>query len=133
MTWPQLGVILAAILLLAGVARLLKLSESRIADPATARRIADAALVGFDARRAIVSTDGNAALVTGNGTVAVIRRRGTRVAVRRLLLPIAGRRTVEGVMIVTGERALGAVTLHGVTDDQVADLVGPLTPPLTLV
>ena len=133
MIWSQLGVILAAILLLAGVARLLKLGDSRIADSATARRMAEDALAGFDARRAIVSTDGNAALVTGNGTVAVISRRGTRVAVRRLLLPIAGRRTVEGVVIVTGEHALGAVTLHGVTDDQVADLIGPLAPPLTLV
>lgn len=131
--WVQLGGSLAAILLLAGVARALKLGESRIADAATARRMAEEALVGFEARDAIVSTDGNAALVAGNGAVAVVKRHGAHVAVRRLLPPLAARRTVEGVVIVTGERMFGSVTLHGVTDDQVAALAGPLAPPLTLV
>ena len=133
MNWLQLGASLAAILLLAGVARLLKLGESRIADAATARRMAEEALVGFDARAAIVSTDGNAALVLGDHAVAVLKRHGAKVAARRLLLPISGRRSVEGVTILTGERMFGTVTLHGVTDDEVAAMIGPLAPPLTLV
>ncbi len=116
---------------------MLKLGESRIADAATARRMAEDALAGFDARRAIVSTDGNAALVLGGegsvGTVAILKRHGANVAVRRLVLPVAGRRSVEGVTILTGERMFGAVTLHGVTDDEVAAMIGPLAPPLTLV
>lgn len=135
--WLQLGGSLAAILLLAGFARLLKLGESKIADAATARRMAEEALAGFEARNAIVSADGNAALVLGSaasgGTVAVVKRHGAKVAVRRLVPPIAGRRSIEGVTILTGERMFGAVTLFGVTDDQVQQLIGPLAPPLTLV
>ncbi|MES2754015.1 MAG: hypothetical protein V4659_05060 [Pseudomonadota bacterium] len=133
MTWVQLGGSLVAILLLAGVARALRLGESRIADPATARRLAEEALVGFDARAALVSSDGNAALVAGDATIAVLKRHGANVAARRLLPPLHVRRTVEGVAVATGERMFGDVVLHGVTDDEVAALAGPLAPHLRAV
>jgi len=58
MNWTQLGGSILAILLLAGVARMLRLGESKIASAADARRFAEEALAGFEARDAIVGTDG---------------------------------------------------------------------------
>jgi hypothetical protein len=52
MNWFQLGGSIVAILILAGVARLLRLGESRIASAADARRFAEEALAGFEARHA---------------------------------------------------------------------------------
>eukprot|EP01035_Chromulina_nebulosa_P044176 gene44176-59832_t len=60
MNWMQLGGSIVAILLLAGVARMLRLGESKIATAAEARRFAEEALVGFEARHALVGQDGNA-------------------------------------------------------------------------
>ena len=61
MNWVQLGGSIAAILMLAGVARMLRLGESRIGSTAAARRFAEEALAGFESHDAIVGTDGNAA------------------------------------------------------------------------
>lgn len=120
--WLQLGLSLAAILGLAGVARLLKLGESRIGDEATARRFAEEALVGFQAGPALVSPNGNAALVAGNGALALIKRHGAQVAVRRLIPPLTLREAVEGVTIVSGERMFGDVTFHDIVGEQVRTL-----------
>ena len=120
--WLQLGASLAAILVLAGIARLLKLGESRIADEATARRFAEEALVGFIAGRALVSPTGNAAVVAGNGALALIKRHGAQVAVRRLIPPLKITEAVEGVTIASGERMFGDVTLHGIVAEQVRAL-----------
>ena len=120
--WLQLGGSLAAILVLAGIARMLKLGESTIADEATARRFAEDALVGFTAGPALVSPNGNAALVAGNGALALIKRHGAQVAVRRLIPPLAIAEAVEGVTIASGERMFGSVTLHGIVADEVRTL-----------
>lgn len=122
MTWEQLGGSLAAILVLAWIARLLKLGESRITDPARACELAEEMLAGFEASRAIVSEDGGAAIVAGNGTVALLKRHGAQVAVRRLVPPLAVRQAIEGVAIDTGERLFGAVTLTGVLIEDVRGL-----------
>lgn len=127
MNWLQLGGSIVAILLLAGVARMLRLGESKIATAADARRFAEEALVGFEARHALVGQDGNAALVAGNGAIAVLKRHGAQVAVRRLLPPLRIREAVEGVTIETGERLFGAVTLLGVLPIDVEVLEAPLT------
>ncbi|MES2043989.1 MAG: hypothetical protein V4475_08915 [Pseudomonadota bacterium] len=127
MNWMQLGGSILAILALAGVARMLRLGESRIATAADARRIAEESLAGFEARHAIVGTDGCAALVAGNGTIAVLKRHGAQVAVRRLLPPLRIREAVEGVTVETGERLFGAVTLLGVLPVDVQALEAPLT------
>lgn len=136
MNWAQLGGSLAAILALAGVARLLKLGESRIADAATAREMAEDMLVGFEARAAIVGTDGNAALVAGTfgsgargtpGTIAVLKRHGAKVAARRLLPPLTLLPAVEGIEVDTGERLFGRVLLFGVVDADVRGLEESLT------
>lgn len=127
MNWAQLGGSVAAILMLAGIARLLRLGESRIATADDARRFAEEALAGFEARRALVGEDGNAALVAGNGAIAVLKRHGAQVAVRRLLPPLRMSQAVEGVTIETGERLFGAVTLLGVLPADVQALEAPLT------
>ncbi|HSI18850.1 MAG TPA: hypothetical protein VK980_13845 [Sphingomonas sp.] len=127
MNWVQLGGSVVAILVLAGIARMLRLGESRIATAADARRIAEESLAGFEARHAIVGTDGCAALVAGNGTIAVLKRHGAQVAVRRLVPPLRVREAVEGVTVETGERLFGAVTLLGVLPVDVQTLEAPLT------
>jgi hypothetical protein len=136
MNWVQLGGSLLAVLGLAGVARLLKLGESRIGDAATAKAMAEDMLVGFEARAAIVGTDGNAALVAGTfgsngwgvpGTIAVLKRHGAKVAARRLLPPLTLLPAVEGVEVDTGERLFGRVLLFGVVDSDVRSLEASLT------
>lgn len=123
----QLAGSVLAILALAGVARLLKLGQSRIGSEDDARRFAEEALVGFDAGPALVSGDGGAALVAGSGAIAVLKRHGAHVAVRRLVPPLRIREAVEGATVDTGERLFGPVTLFGVTVDQVRGLAAPLT------
>jgi hypothetical protein len=123
----QLAGSIVAILALAGVARWLKLGESRIATEDDARRFAEEALAGFEGGRALISGDGSAALVQGQGTIAVIKRHGAKVAVRRLVPPLRVREAVEGATVDTGEELFGPVTLFGITTDQVRGLEAPLT------
>lgn len=123
----QLTGSLAAILALAGIARWLKLGESRIADADTACRMAEEALVAFHARAAMVGTDGAAAVVAGSTGIALLKRHGAQVAVRRLIPPLSLREAVEGVTIDSGERWFGSVTLFGVLADEVRGLEASLT------
>ncbi|HEX7850132.1 MAG TPA: hypothetical protein VF485_10425 [Sphingomonas sp.] len=123
----QLAGSIVAILALAGVARWLKLGESRIANADDARRFAEEALAGFEGGRALVSGDGSAALVQGQGTIAVIKRHGAKVAVRRLVPPLRVSEAVEGATVDTGEKLFGSVTLFGITADEVRGLEAPLT------
>jgi len=123
----QLAGSIIAILALAGVARWLKLGESRIATEDDARRFAEEALAGFEGGRALISGDGSAALVQGQGTIAVLKRHGAKVAVRRLVPPLRVREAVEGATVDTGEKLFGPVTLFGITSDQVRGLEAPLT------
>jgi hypothetical protein len=127
MSWSQLAGSLVAILVLAWIARLLKLGESRISDEETAARMAEELLDGFVAREALVSTDGSAALVRGNDGIVVLKRHGARVAARRMVPPLWRRPSPEGVTIETGERMFGAVTLLGVLSEDVARLEAQLT------
>ena len=127
MNWTQLGGSLVAILVLAWVARLLKLGESHIADPNTAAQMAEEILPDFEARAALVGTNGSAALVLGKGEIAILKRHGARVAARRLSRPLWRRAAPEGVTIETGERMFGAVTLFGVLPEDVDRLEAQLT------
>ena len=127
MSWLDLGGSLLAILALAGVARMLRLGESRIASAAKAREMAENMLAGFEAHAAIVGTDGNAALVAGNGAIAVLKRHGAKVAARRLLTPLHLTTAVEGVTVETGERLFGRVLLFGVIETDVRGLEESLT------
>ncbi|MGK6354087.1 hypothetical protein ACMGDH_02540 [Sphingomonas sp. DT-207] len=105
---------LAAVLVLALVARLLRLGGGSIADAAEAMREAEAQLPGFDAERALVGSDGQAALVHGrDGSVALLKMHGTQVAARRLLAP-AIRQTDAGLLVASGERRFGEVLVRGI-------------------
>jgi hypothetical protein len=125
--WAQLAGSIVAILALAGVARWLRLGESRIASAAEAREIAEDMLAGFYAHAAIVSQDGGAAIVAGNGAIAVLKRHGAKVAARRLLAPLSIGPAIEGVTVRTGERLFGDVTLLGVLESDVRGLEASLT------
>ncbi|THD36136.1 MAG: hypothetical protein E7773_09410 [Sphingomonas sp.] len=116
-----------AIFALAGVARMLKLGQSRIANEDDARRFAEEALAGFEGGRALVSGDGGAALVAGRGAIAVLKRHGAQVAVRRLVPPLRIYEAVEGATVQTGEKLFGPVVLFGITADEVRGLEAPLT------
>lgn len=127
MDWTQIGGSLLAILMLAGVARMLRLGDAQIGDADRAREMAEDMLAGFEARAAIVGTDGNAALVLGNGTIAVLKRHGAKVAARRLLPPLQLFTAVEGVEVATGERLFGRVLLFEVLEEDVRALEASLT------
>lgn len=106
---------LAAVLALAGIVGTLKLRRThRITAPEEAAEAADAALTGFVTAGAVVGADGAAALaVDADGRVAVCRRHGARIAVREVAWN-AIRATPDGMVVDTGERRFGAVTVTGV-------------------
>jgi len=125
--WVQLVGSLVAILLLAGLARLLGLGAPELLTPDRAREEAEAALAGFVAGRSLVATDGRTALVEGrHGTIAVLKLHGAKVAVRRLVAPLTLVDAPEGVTVLTGEKLFGAVTLTGVYPDDARALVASL-------
>ncbi|MBO9621609.1 MAG: hypothetical protein J7500_02745 [Sphingomonas sp.] len=104
---------LAAILLLALAARLLRLGGGAIEGEAAAIREAEAQLSGFEAERAIVGSDGQAALVHGrDGSLALLKQHGTQVAVRRLAAT-AVHPTPDGLLVASGERRFGDVLVRG--------------------
>lgn len=106
---------LAAILLLALAARLLKLGGGRIAGEADAMTAAEAILSGFEAERAAIGSDGQAALVRGrDGSVAVLKMHGARVAARRLA-GLDAEPLPEGLRVRTGDARFGAVLVRGVS------------------
>ena len=111
--WIQLGGSLIAILMLAGLARLLGLGRTPpITDPDLAAREAEAMLSGFEAGEAIVASDGAAALVHGrDGSVAVLKRHGAHLAARRVSAE-AVHETPDGWRVDTGEALFGAVLVR---------------------
>jgi hypothetical protein len=110
-----LGGSLAAILVLAAVAWMLRLGGGAIGGEAEAMRVAEEILSGFEADRAVLGSDGQAALVYGrDGSVALLKVHGAQVAGRRLRPPLDLSPSSEGLRIASGERRFGAVTLRGV-------------------
>ena len=131
MPWLQLAGSLAAILILAGLAWALKLGraghEGTIDDPESAVRAAEEALAGFAASGALVGEDRAAALAVGaHGRVAAIKRHGARLAVREVRWSQV-RATHDGILIETGDRRFGAVTVRGVDVLDVRRLAPSLT------
>lgn len=131
MTWLQLAGSLAAILILAGLAWLLKLGraghEGTVDDPESAARAAEEALAGFRAIGALVGDDRAAALVAGaHGRVAVVKRHGARLAVREVRWSQV-RATFDGILVETGDRRFGAVTVAGINVLDIRRLAPSLT------
>ncbi len=115
MTWIVLAGSVAAVLALAGAAWALKLGrDKRIGSPEEAAEAAEAVLAGFHTVGAVVGADGAGALVVDRGgRVAVCKRHGARVAVREVAWT-AVRASGEGMVVDTGERRFGRVTVTGV-------------------
>ena len=131
MTWLQLAGSLAAILILAGIAWALKLGraghEASIDDPESASRTAEESLAGFRAIGALVGENRAAALVAGaHGRVAAVKRHGARLAVREVRWDQV-RATSEGMLVETGDRRFGAVTVAGVSVLDIRRLAPSLT------
>lgn len=122
MSDAQIAAALGAMLVLAGLARWLRLRESRIDDAPKARALAAERLAGFVAQDALVSSDGSAAIVAGSGVVAVLKRRGARVLARRMLSPLILGPAIEGVRVHTGDTGFGSVVLLGVVAEEVRAL-----------
>ena len=114
MTWVLAGSLLAVLALAGATWAVRRGRGGRIAAPEEAAAAAEAALAGFRTVGAAVGSDGAAALVVdGAGRVAVCTRRGARLAVREVgwrdIRAIAG-----GLLVDSGERWFGTVTVAGV-------------------
>lgn len=104
---------LVAILALAGLAHWLQLGrDPRIADEEDARRAADHAVDGFTPVRFGIDADGRGALLADEaGRLLLLKPHGNFFA-GRLLGPSAGaRREGEALVVSSGEKRFGAVTL----------------------
>ncbi|HEX8421406.1 MAG TPA: hypothetical protein VF638_15465 [Sphingomonas sp.] len=128
MNWPVLGGSLAAILVLAGICWALKLGRvERIASAEDAADAADQLLPGFVTVGSAVGADGSGALAVGDdGRVAVMKRHGARIAVREVTWH-ALRSTPAGIVVETGERRFGSVSLTGVNALDIRRLAPQLT------
>lgn len=115
MNWLVLAGSLAAILMLAWTAHLLRLGrDARIESPEEAAAAAETALAGFAVADVVLGADGAGALALGeDGRLAAIKLHGARPAVREVRWS-AVRLSAGGAVIDTGERRFGIVTLAGV-------------------
>ncbi|MGA1798415.1 hypothetical protein VH567_06505 [Sphingomonas sp. 4RDLI-65] len=83
----------------------------KIETPEEAAEAAQAQLAGFAVAGAVVGADGRGALaIADDGRVAAVKRIGKRLAVREVSWRRV-RATREGILVETGDRALGAVML----------------------
>jgi hypothetical protein len=107
----QLGASLAAVLALAGVAAWLKLGGGAIDSETDAIAAAEADVTGFRGQRATIDRDGRAAVVEGaDGSIVVLKVAGARLASRHLPATAPDRR--EGALVIdTGDRWFGTVTI----------------------
>ncbi|VVT06444.1 conserved hypothetical protein [Sphingomonas aurantiaca] len=107
------GIVAVVVLLLAGLARVVVWMRRvvKIETPEEAADAAQAQLAGFAVAGAVVGADGQGALaIAADGRVAAVRRIGKRLAVREVSWRTV-RATQDGILVETGDRALGAVML----------------------
>ena len=107
------GIVAVVVVLLAGLAwaavRMRRVVK--IETPEEAADAAQAQLPGFAVAGAVVGADGQGALaIAADGRVAAVRRIGKRLAVREVTWRTV-RATQDGILVETGDRALGAVML----------------------
>lgn len=109
----QFGGSLIAILVLAGLAVLLKLGgRPALKDEAAAMQAATEVEDGFDAQRVSISRDGSSALARDEaGRVMVIKRHGNKFAGRILTSLASAREEVDALIVDAGEARFGKVRL----------------------
>ncbi|KQN31930.1 hypothetical protein ASF00_03985 [Sphingomonas sp. Leaf34] len=107
------GIAVGVVLLVASLAWA-ALRTRRVVKIETPDEVADAAqahLPGFAVAGAVVGADGQGALaIADDGRVAAVKRIGNRLAVCEVAWRTV-RATHEGILVETGDRALGAVML----------------------
>ena len=107
------GIVAVVVVLAAGLAwaavRMRRVMK--IETPEEAADAAQAQLPGFAVAGAVVGADGHGALaIAADGRVAAVRLIGKRLAVREVSWRTV-RATQDGILVETGDRALGAVML----------------------
>lgn len=114
MIWLIGGGAAAALLMIAAGVWRLRRRPAGIDSVEDVAEAAEAALPGFRVAGAVVGADGQGALaVSEEGRVAVCRRRGRQLAVCEVAWSRV-RATASGIMIDTGQRGFGSVTVAGV-------------------
>jgi hypothetical protein len=111
MSWAVLAGSLAAVLALAGIARLLGLGVASPLTEAQACRIAADRAIGFIPVRAIIGDEGSTALVLGDDAAVAIRQHGMGMVVARLCLPLSLSRQSGGIRLDSGDARIGALVL----------------------
>jgi cytochrome bd-type quinol oxidase subunit 2 len=107
------GIVAVVVVLLAGLVWVVARTRRvvKIETPEEAADAAQAQLPGFAVAGAVVGADGQGALaIAADGRVAAVRRIGKRLAVREVSWRTV-RATQDGILVETGDRALGAVML----------------------
>ena len=112
-TLVQLALTLVAVLLIAAIARWMKLGgDVRIRDEADARRLADQAVCGFNPSEVVIDRAGIGALLKdAEGHQMLIRRNGAHFVGRLLDRNVVARLDRNFLTIGTGERTFGRITL----------------------
>lgn len=110
----QFGGSLVAILGLAGLAYWLKLGGSpRIASPEVARELAREVVFGFAAKDCAVDAKGDSALLAdGSGRIMILKRHGSHFAGRILNETSDARIAGDTLVIDSGERRFGSISLR---------------------
>ena len=112
MNWAALGGSLAAVLVVAGLVKLLGLGRGEALDAAAACRHAGDVYIGHRFVAAAIARDGRSALVEGSaGEIALVRAHGDKWVARLLPLPLGARLEGDALIIATGETMFGATTL----------------------
>ncbi|PZO92037.1 MAG: hypothetical protein DI623_00875 [Sphingomonas sanxanigenens] len=102
---------LAAIVGVAGMARLLGLGGGRIENESEAASIAARTIAGFAPERALLDHDGQAALIRGkSGELVALKMHGAMPAARQLTLPLTATIAGSAVRVPTGDARFGDVT-----------------------
>ena len=112
------GIVAVVVLLLAGLAWVVVRMRRvvKIETPEEAADAAQAQLRGFAVAGAVVGADGQGALaIADDGRVAAVKRIGKTLTVREVSWRTV-RATHEGILVETGDKALGAVMLAQAED-----------------
>ncbi|WP_380788407.1 hypothetical protein [Sphingomonas sp. R86521] len=116
MNWILPAAVAGAVVVLGGVGAGWRAVRRpvRIDTPEEVAEAAEAALRGFAVSGAVVGADGQGALaMSGDGRVAAAKRLRRKLVVREVAWRDV-RATAGGILVETGDRALGDVALAGI-------------------
>lgn len=127
-----LGGSLAAVLLLALVALLLRLGGARLGSESEACEVVEASFADFEADKVWLDIDGQSAVVAGkDGSHALVRRHGAQFIARKLVPPADVSAEGPVVLVASGERLLKpfVITLESASEARLlTSLLGSAPP-----